>query len=120
MKVGIGDVLAIDMKLSGTTWTQTVTDEKTGKSVDFAIDLMGQDQNQALFIIEDTYVSPSADLIFLSSVLTYASPAAASCKAGSRGANDVVVSPRPQKDGLECCIPRIVLRAKGVAATSPD
>ena len=120
MKVAIGDVLDIDMVLSGTSWKQTVTDEQTGKTVDFDFDLKGQDQNMGIFIIEDTYVEPSEDLIFHSSVLTYASPAPAACAIGTRGANDYVATPRPLKGGLECCIPRIVLRAKGVPASSPN
>jgi len=55
MKVAIGDVLDIDMSLSGTVWKQTVTDENNGMSVSFDWDLLGQDQDWALFMIEDTY-----------------------------------------------------------------
>ena len=120
MKVAIGDVLDIDMLLSGTTWKQTVTDETNGQSVGFDWDLLGQDQDWALFVIEDTYNSPSEDLIFRSTILTFASPATSACVVGSRGTNDYVVTPRPLNSGLECCIPRMVLRAKGVPASSPN
>jgi hypothetical protein len=108
------------MSLAGTQWTQTVTDEKTGKSVDFTIDMKAQDQSMAIFLIEDTYNSPSEDVIFRSSVLTYAMPAPSACTVGTQGTNDAVVKPRPLKNGLECCLPRIVLRGRGVAASSPN
>jgi hypothetical protein len=120
MKVGVGDTLDIDMSLSGTKWTQTVVDEANGKSVDFTFDLMGQDQDMALFDIEDTYNSPAEDLIFRSSILTFAMPAPSACVVSSKGPNDYVVKPRPLMNGLECCMPRIVLRARGVAASSPN
>jgi hypothetical protein len=97
-----------------------VTDEQNGTSVSFDWDLLGQDQDMALFIIEDTHNSPSEDLIFRSSSLTFASPASSACAVGSRGTNDYVVAPRPLNNGIECCIPRIVLRTKGVPATSPN
>jgi hypothetical protein len=120
MKVAVGDILNIDMNLAGTVWTQTVTCESTGKSVDFSIDMLGQDQNMALFIIEDTYVSPSEELVFTSSILTFTSAAPSACAITWHGTNDYVATPRPLRNGLECCIPRMVLRAKGVAATASN
>ncbi|KAJ3323751.1 hypothetical protein HDU76_013571 [Blyttiomyces sp. JEL0837] len=52
MKVDFGDDLILDMRKTGTVWTQTVTSSKTGKSVNFVLDMKGQGQNRAELVIE--------------------------------------------------------------------
>jgi len=41
MTVGVGDQLAITMRLQGTTWTQSVFDPRTGLSATYSIDMLG-------------------------------------------------------------------------------
>ncbi len=120
MNVGVGDLLDIDMSLSGTTWKQVVADEQTSKSVDFSIDLKGQAQNWAIFDIEQPYgttVSPPEDVVFTDTVISFASPAT-SCQPSQRGTNDYFAAPVRSTDGLHCCFPKITLRARGVPATT--
>jgi hypothetical protein len=120
MNVGVADALDIDMVLNGTTWKQIVTDEQTMKTVDFSIDLKGQAQNWVIFDIEQPYggaVTPPEDVVFTDSVITFASPAT-SCQPNDRGANDYFSAPQASADGLRCCIAKITLRARGVAATT--
>src|SRR5262249_29398707 len=52
MNLEIGDKLLIDFSVKGTIWNQTITSMKTGKSVDFDIDMDMQEQRWALFEIE--------------------------------------------------------------------
>lgn len=120
MNVAVTDALDIDMVLSGTSWKQVVTDEQTSKSVDFTIDLKGQSQDWATFAIEipqGSAVMPAEDIVFTDNVLTFASPAA-SCQPDQRGPNDYFSAPQASADGLHCCIEKITLRARGVAATT--
>lgn len=119
LRVDPGDVLAIDMVLKGTEWTQIVTSTKSGKSVDFTIDLKGQEQGRAIFDIElPTANKPTEDVLFTSTVLTYTTPLTRACAPVSQGATDYVSKARLSKDGLHCCVDRMALRAKGVAATT--
>jgi hypothetical protein len=87
----------------------------------FDIGLMGQTQNWALFEIEmPTSNRPVSDVIFTSTVLTFADPAPEACQPSQRGKDDYIAAPQSSKDGTQCCISRIVLRADGVPATSPN
>ena len=55
MAVNPGDILAIEMKLlNGTTstWFQKVTSSATKKSVEYTIDMKGQKQGWAEYVIE--------------------------------------------------------------------
>lgn len=121
MNVQPAELLDIDMSLTGTTWKQVVTDEQTSKSVDFSIDLKGQAQDWATFAIElpmgGGNVVPPEDVVFTDTVLTFASPAT-TCQPNQRGPNDYFSAPQASADGLRCCIAKITLRAKGVAATT--
>lgn len=120
MNVEVGDSLRMDMRLAGTKWTQTVRNEENGKSVDFTNDLKGQFQNRAIFDIEEvSSTKPSEDVIFVDSILSFASPAS-SCQPSQRGPRDYFSAPQLSADGLHCCYAKIVLRSRGVAATTPD
>jgi hypothetical protein len=120
MKVQVGDQLHIAMTLSGTAWTQVVTDEQNGKKVDFAIDMLGQAQDWAIFDIESDGREPLSDIVFTHTVLTFASPAASSCAPSTRGQNDYFSAPETSSDGTRCCIGEITLRGQGVPATTMD
>ena len=121
MDVGIGDQLLIDMNLDGTVWTQTVTNQNGGKAVDFDMDMGNQPQRWALFEIEmPTSTAPAADVVFTNTMITFEKSAPAACQPSARGTNDYYSTPIASSDGLRCCIARLVLRARGVDATTMD
>jgi hypothetical protein len=123
MDVEIGDQLYIDMRLKeGTTiWNQAVTDQNNGKTVDFDMDMAGQEQRWALFEIEmPTSTKPASDIVFTNTVLTFSKSEPKACQPSARGANDAFSTPIASADGLRCCVARLVLRAPGVAATTSD
>ncbi len=120
MNVDVADSLNISMTLSGTSWVQTVTDVRSGQSVTYALDMMGQIQDIAEFDIEEYSQAPVADVIFTSTALTFASSQPAACQPEARGTNDYFSAPQASSDGLRCCVQTLILRAEGVAATSPD
>ena len=114
MSVAVGDTLDMDIALSGTVWTQTVTDEQTGQSVTYDIDLMNQAQNLAYFVIEEYSSAPVSDVVFTNTTITFDSPDAGDCKLTMRGQNDYVSVPVASSDGRSCFIEDIILRAQGV------
>ncbi len=120
MNVNVGDALNIDMVLNGTSWKQIVTDVQSSKTVDFSIDLKGQSQNWATWAIEipvGETVLPAEDVVYTQSVLTFASPVT-SCQPSQHGPTDYFAAPELSTDGLHCCYPKVVLRARGVPATT--
>jgi hypothetical protein len=82
--------------------------------------MLGQAQGIAEFVIEEYSAKPLADVIFTSSVITFASPAKSACQPYQRGTNDYFTAPRVSADGLHCCFDKITLRSQGVAATTPN
>ena len=74
MPVNVGDSLSIEISLNGTSWTQTITDAQSGRSVSYVIDLKGQAQNDALFEIETYGQYPVGDVEFSNTSVTFASP----------------------------------------------
>lgn len=120
LRVEPRDVLDVDIELKGTSWIQRVRNARTGEAIEYAIDLKGQQQNRALFWIElpNGAARPVEDAEFGSVVLTTKMPAVSACNALARGGRDFLAKPRFSKDGLHCCVDRLVLRANGVAATS--
>jgi hypothetical protein len=121
MDVDTGDQLVIDMSLKGTVWNQAVTSQKSGKKVDFDMDMAMQEQRWALFEIEmPTSTKPSGDVVFTNTVITLEKPEPKACQPTARGANDYFSTPIASADGLKCCIARLVLRAAGVPATTKD
>lgn len=120
MDVAVGDQLNLAITLSGTTWTQTITDVQTGKTVTFDQDLKGQAQDWAIFEIESDGVPPVADVIFTSTTLTFADADPSACQPSSFGTNDYYSAPVTSTDGTSCCISKIILRANGVPPTSPN
>jgi hypothetical protein len=114
MLVEVGDLLLIDMQLTGTVWNQTVTDAATGASVSFSKDMMGQAQNSAYFDVEEYSAAPVSTVVFTDTTLTFGSPDAADCKLSMRGQTDFVSVPQPSADGLQCRVAQIVLRAQGI------
>lgn len=121
MDVESGDLLDIDMVLTGTIWTQTVTSRMSGESVDFDMDLEMQEQRWALFEIEmPTNTKPAEDVVFTNTVIEFEKAAPAACKASARGADDYFSAPVASTDGMRCCVDRIVLRVAGAKATGMD
>ena len=120
MNVAVGDDLDLVFALNGTAWIQTVTNRRTSQSVSYTVDLLGQGQNMAEYVIEEYSSKPLSDVIFTSSVITFASAAKTACQPSQRGVNDYFSAPRASADGLRCCIDKVILRAEGVAATTPD
>jgi hypothetical protein len=114
MSVNVCDTLDIDMVVSGTDWTQTVTDEQTGQTVTYSLDMKGQAQNLAYFVIEEYSSAPVSEVIFTDTILTFDLPDATDCKLSTRGQTDFVSSPVASGDGLQCSIPQIILRAQGI------
>ena len=120
MDVAVGDQLNLAITLSGTTWTQTITDVESGKTVTFDQDLKGQAQGWAIFEIESDGVEPTSDVIFTSTTLTFADSDPSACQPSSFGTNDYYSAPVTSTDGKSCCVSKIVLRANGVSPTSPN
>jgi hypothetical protein len=114
MDTEVGDLLQIDMSVKGTSWTQTITDLRTMKTVDFTIDLEGQLQNWATWAVEvpsGESIKPVEDTEFTQNVLTFTSPVA-SCQPSQAGDADYYSAPVLSPDGLHCCFDEIILRAK--------
>ena len=120
MNVAVGDTLDMRFVLSGADWTQTVTNRRNAQSVSYAIDMLGQAQGIAEFDIEEYSSKPVSDVVFTSSVITFASAAKSACQPDLRGTNDYFSAPHTSADGLRCCIGKIILRAEGVTATTPN
>ncbi len=120
MNVQVGDELAMVMTLNGTVWHQTVTDSVSQASVSYDLDMLGQAQNYAEFVIEMYTQNPAADVVFSATTITFADAEAAACQPTVRGINDFFTNPKASPDGKQCSIDRIVLRAEGVPATTPN
>jgi hypothetical protein len=121
MKVDIGDKIEIAMTLKGTNWTQRLTNQKNGQSVDFTYDLKGQKQQWLLHQIEvPTSTKPTDDVIFTNIVAKLSKSQPKSCAPNAKGANDYFAPARVSADGTTCCISKIILRASGIKASSPD
>ena len=119
--VAVGDSLDIAMTLSGTVWTQVVSDRQTGKSVQFPMDLKGQGQNWATLAIEvPSNLEPVSDAVFTATRLQFAASSPTSCQPSQHGPTDYFATPYVSADGKTCCVSRVILRAQGVAATTTN
>ena len=67
-----------------------------------------------------TSTAPAADVVFTDTVITFEKPEPEACQPTARGTNDYFSAPISSSDGLRCCVARLVLRARGVAATTTD
>ena len=121
LDVAVGDPVDIAMTLSGTVWTQVVADRQTGKSVQFPMDLKGQGQNWATLAIEEpTNLAPASDVVFTGTRLQFAASSPMSCQPSQHGSTDYFATPYVSPDGKTCCVSRVILRAKGVPATTTN
>jgi hypothetical protein len=121
MDVGIGDKLDIEFLLKGTVWTQNVSNQTNMKKVTFDRDLKGQKQVEVLYEIElASGTKPSEDVIFTNSVIKLSAAQPEACVPRNKGMNDYVSPVRASADGKTCCIDKVILRASGVAMTSPN
>ena len=114
MSVDVGDTLTLEMAMAGTVWTQTVTDDQTGQKVTYSIDMLGQAQNIAYFIVEEYSSAPVSEVIFTDTTITFGTADAADCELTERGQTDYVSVPVPSDDGRTCSIANIILRAEGI------
>jgi hypothetical protein len=124
IKVKAGDKLDIEMVLNGTVWTQTVTNQSNNTSGDFDKDLKGQEETRILFYIElpsgGFGPKPVDDVIFTSTVIKFSKSAQNDCVPITKGPTDYFSPPRVSTDGKTCCLSKIILRASGAKASSPD
>ena len=121
MDVAVDDQLDIAMTLSGTVWTQVISDRKTSKSVQFPMDLKSQGQNWATLAIEvPSNLKPVSDAVFTATRLQFAASSPTSCQPSQHGPTDYFATPYVSADGKTCCVSRVILRAKGVAATTTN
>jgi hypothetical protein len=118
MDVKAGDVLAFDLVLQGTVWSETITDGRTGHSVSFDIDVEGVPEVFPTFAIAPNGQSPVSDVVFTSTTISMALPEPTACQPTLRGPNDAFSAPSASPDGQTCCLAHIVLRAAGVPATT--
>lgn len=112
MLTNVGDTLDIEIGLKGSTWTQTIVNRATMKSVDFTIDLKNQVQNWATWAVEvptGETITPTADTVFTQSALTFSAPVK-TCQPSQAGAKDTFSAPVLSVDGLHCCYDQIVLK----------
>ena len=86
----------------------------------FELDMDGQAQDWAIFTIESDGSEPVSDVVFTGTTLTFAAPDSAACQPNTRGPDDYFSAPQSSTDGKSCCVSKIILRAKGVAATTPN
>lgn len=113
VSTSLGDWLEIDMFAKDKLSAQSIKNVQTGMKADFTIDLKGQVQNEAMWLIEvpsGTSVRPAEDTIWLQNVLTFAKPVT-SCQPRSKGSADYFSAPTLSPDGLHCCWDKIVLKA---------
>ncbi|RYF11084.1 MAG: hypothetical protein EOO40_03950 [Deltaproteobacteria bacterium] len=121
MQVAPGDGLLMDLVLKKSVWTQTVTDLATQQSVSYTVDLRGFWQNWVLFFLEDYGdVPPPTDMVFVNTTVTLADKVSDPLVLDSEGERCFVSRMTPSADGKSFVIPRIVLRAPGVAQTYAD
>jgi hypothetical protein len=115
------DLLDMAIYLAPPQWLQEVAPQDSFETTDFALDMMGQAQARAFFVIElPDSAKPTEDIIFTRTVLTMAMPEPGACEPVARGMTDFASRARVSADGKQCCIDRVVLRAQGVMATTMD
>jgi hypothetical protein len=121
LKVETGDKLDLELVLNGTHWIQNIKNLKNDQKVDFTTDLKGQKQQWLIYDIElKSSTKPVDDVIFSSVVVKLSASQPNACVPQQKGSQDYFASPRVSADGKTCCISKLILRASGVTATSPD
>jgi hypothetical protein len=108
-----GDALDVVMRRDGTRWVEEVVDRDNGRTATFDIDLAGQPQRRALFVIEQRDGASALNAVFSATRITFAEPSPAACQPAARGAHDAFSVPRVSPDGRTCCIERIALSSDG-------
>lgn len=114
-------LLDIEMWLEGTAWIQAVHDLTSDETTEFTLDLGGQGQARALFVIElPDSAKPTEDIVFTHSVFSMKESEPEACEVLRRGSRDYASQARVSPDGKHCCIDHIILRARDVPATTMD
>ncbi|MDB5070089.1 MAG: hypothetical protein JWM87_1200 [Candidatus Eremiobacteraeota bacterium] len=112
MAVNVGDSLVMSMTLSGTTWSQVIADQQTGKSVSYAIDMQGQMQQALYFFIEGYRQNPVSWVKFTNTSFTFVQPPANGCAlapAGTADSRNTASTPVVSNAGKTCSIATITL-----------
>lgn len=120
LTANVGDTLHIVFQLTGTVWLQTISNLSTGRSVTFSIDMLGQAQTQLVFNIIQYNVPPAGDTIFQNIQFTAARPDAGFCVPDIMGITDAASAGVVSSDSRTCQIAKVILRARGVAATTSN
>ena len=109
MEVAVGDTLRISMTLQGTVWHQAVVDSTSGVQVTFDEDLEGQSQNLAIFAFEEFSSTPSPDVTFTDTTITWASPDFPACALIGTGLTYSASPVESSPDGTQCSVATMVL-----------
>jgi hypothetical protein len=64
--------------------------------------------------------TPVDDVAFTAITATLSASQPKSCFPNAKGTNDYFSPPRASADGKTCCIAKIILRASGAKASSPN
>ena len=114
MAVSPGDHLKMVISLTGTVWTQVITDVNTGQSVSFAKDMQGQAQNLVDFAIEEKGANTGAGLdhvTYTNTTITLAHSESGNwCVPNAFGSLDYMLAPTISADGKSCALPSITLK----------
>ena len=108
MAVAVGDDIDMAMELVEGVWVQTITDTKSGKSVRYQTDLLGQKMNFAHFVIEEWGALPQSSVTFSHTTIRFQNPDPSNCKLIKIQGQASL--PRPEQDGNQCAIDSIVLQ----------
>jgi hypothetical protein len=112
MSVNVGDSLVERLTLTGQKWTDVVTDEQTGKSVSFTIDMRGQQQQILYFQSEGYGQNPVGAVVYTDTSFTFSAAPEYGCDLlmnGTEDSRDVYSKPTLTNNGLTCTIAKIVL-----------
>jgi hypothetical protein len=113
------DLLDLEIYLDKPKWVQKVIERKSKEATEYALDMKGQAQGRAFFVIElPGNAKPTEDVVFTKSVLKMANAEPMACQPLYKGSEDYASKARVSADGTTCCIDHIILRAAGVPATT--
>lgn len=113
------DTLLINMSLAGSIWTQTILNQRSRETTAFGVDLRGQAQAYARFMIEPYDGARAPDVTFRETTIGFARPDRQNCDLRERGPGDAVSARVLAGDRLSCFIGTIALRANRPKALNP-
>jgi hypothetical protein len=113
MDVRPGDNLSIQIKFSGSNWTQTIHNPRNGAIAGFKFDIQNQVQKFAYFDIElgRDGGPPVSDAIFTQTMMEFETPDNLNCTVKEIGDEDSTTPPVVLNGGKQCYIEKIVLKS---------